>query len=425
MPTDHRDDPFEHRLGTALRQTGDTFGTDRPALIAAGQARGRRLRLRRRAAVAGGAAGIALVGVTGALVLPGGGSGQDTRERQPAAARRTTPPPATSIAPQPVSGERLIATLERLLPEGKVSGAEAWGGGGDLPMPSVRLVHDDGEGGGAISVALNRVEPGSQVAREAITCPDKVYVPHDSCTTSRLSDGSVLMLFQGYEYPDRRVDTKLWRAELVTPEGEHVGVSEWNAEAEKDAPITRAEPPLSLSQLKKVATAAEWRALVPATPDEAKRQGQGQDGRPAAPQPTFSGSAVDTLATLLPADAKVVGRGGAGDFGYVVVDDGKGQSLVQINVQPGMADVAGELFGEAETLPDGTLVTDRQVPGEKGGAGVVMWTVDTLRTDGLRVVISAFNSGSQQTPATREAPALTIGQLRGIALAPEWPALLK
>ncbi|MFG3659939.1 hypothetical protein [Streptomyces sp. NPDC047706] len=423
MPTDHLDDPFEHRLGTALRQTGDIFDTDRPALIAAGQARGRRLRLRRRAAVAGGAAGIALVGVTGALALPGNGSGQGAQERQPAAARPTTPPPATSIAPQPVSGERMIATLERLLPEGKVSDAEARGGGGDLPMPSVRLVHDDGEGGGAISVVLNRVEPGSQAAREAITCPDKVHVPHDSCITSRLSDGSVLMLFQGYEYPDRRVDTKLWRAELVTPGGEHVGVSEWNAEAEKDAPVTRAEPPLSLSQLKQVATAGEWRALVPAALGEPK--GQGRDSRPAAPQPTFTGSAADTLATLLPEDAKVVGKGGEGDFGYLVVDDGKGLSLVQINVQPGMDDVVGELFGGAETLPDGTLVTDRQTPGEKGGAGVVMWTVDTLRTDGLRVVISAFNSGSQQTAATREAPALTLAQLRGIALDPRWPTLLR
>ncbi|WP_171109988.1 MULTISPECIES: hypothetical protein [Streptomyces] len=421
MPTEHYDDPFEERLGAALRQTGDTFDTDRPALIAAGRARGRKLRLRRRAAVAGGAASIALVGVAGALVLPGSGTGKvtDAAEQQSVGSGRTPFAPATSTAPQAVSAEHMIATLKQLLPAGKVSGAEGSGG----TMPSVRLVYDDGEGSGAVSVALNRVEPGSRTAQEATTCPDKVYVPHDSCTTSRLSDGSMLMLFQGYEYPDRRVDTKLWRAELVTPEGEQVTVTEWNAEAEKDAPLTRPEPPLSLAELKVIVTASQWLPLVPAAPDGWKEPGA--SGKPAAPQATLTGSAVNTLVTLLPEDAKVVSKGGEGDFGYVVVDDGKGQSLVQINVQPDMRDVADELYGDAETLPDGTLVTTRQGPGEKGGAGVVMWTADTMRTNGFRVVISAFNSGAQHSPATREAPALTIEQLREIALDPQWAAQLK
>lgn len=108
----------------------------------------------------------------------------------------------------------------------------------------------------------------------------------------------------------------------------------------------------------------------------------------------------------------------------MVLDDGKGQSLVQINVQPGMADVADALFGaDAETLPDGTKVATRQEPGEKGGEGVVMWTVDTLRTDGLRVVISAFNSGAQHTAATRDTPALTMAQLKEIATSEKWKTL--
>ncbi|GAA1419322.1 hypothetical protein GCM10009601_16050 [Streptomyces thermospinosisporus] len=32
------------------------------------------------------------------------------------------------------------------------------------------------------------------------------------------------------------------------------------------------------------------------------------------------------------------------------------------------------------------------------------WTADTLRPDGLRVVISAFNSGARHEDATRDAP---------------------
>ncbi|GAA3220717.1 hypothetical protein ACFQE4_20390 [Streptomyces thermocoprophilus] len=92
-----------------------------------------------------------------------------------------------------------------------------------------------------------------------------------------------------------------------------------------------------------------------------------------------------------------------------------------MNVQTRMNDVADELFGsDAETLPDGTRVAVHQGPGEKGGEGVVMWTVDTLRADGRRVVISAFNSGQQSTARTRETPALTVAQMREIALSPAW-----
>src|SRR5690606_5639079 len=60
---------------------------------------------------------------------------------------------------------------------------------------------------------------------------------------------------------------------------------------------------------------------------------------------------------------------------------------------------------------------------EKGAEGVVMWTVDTVRPDGGRVVISAFNSGSQHESATRATPARTMKELRAVALAPEWDAL--
>lgn len=49
-----------------------------------------------------------------------------------------------------------------------------------------------------------------------------------------------------------------------------------------------------------------------------------------------------------------------------------------------------------------------------------MWTVDTIRKDGFRVVISAFNSGAQNTAATRATPALTMTQLKAIATSGKW-----
>ncbi|MEU2423072.1 hypothetical protein ABZ619_18965 [Streptomyces sp. NPDC007851] len=421
MPVEqqHSDsDPFERELSAALRRTGGGFDADRAALAAAGTARGRRLRRRRRAAVLGGAAGVALVGVGGAVAVSWGGSSSSTR---PPAAVSTSPHvTASPSAVRPVTSDDMIGTLEKLLPAGKIQQAEGRGVDPDEPLvdPYAQVVYDDGHGAAAISVAVNRVLPGGTDARQVTQCPDKVYIPYDSCVTSHLPDASVVTVVKGYEYPDRRVDTKLWTANLVTPDGHHVSVSEWNAAAEKDAPISRQQPPLSAAQLKVLAAAQEWRGVVDAIPEDPRQTQEpptaGQDGK----------GIRRTLVSLIPKGLKVVAQGSDDDqFTYVVVDDGHGRSLVQINVQPNMSDVADQLFGTgSRTLPDGTLVAEHKGPGEKGGAGVVMWTADTLRTDGFRVVISAFNSGSQRTPATRTAPALTMAQLRAIALSPRWRA---
>ncbi|MFF4114795.1 hypothetical protein ACFY0P_15160 [Streptomyces sp. NPDC001714] len=409
------DQAFEVRLSAALHDAGDTFDADRRSLVAAGTVRGRRLRLRRRATALGGAAGVALAGVGGALLLPwsGGPSGR------PPAAVSTTPRPTVSPTARAVTSDEMISMLEKLLPEGKFGKAQGRGVDASEPLvaPYAQVVFDDGHGPGAISVAVNRVLPGGYDARQAVRCPDKVFTPYDSCTTSHLPDASVVTVVKGYEYPDRRVDTKLWTANLVTPDGHHVSVSEWNAAAEKDAPISRDEPPLSAGRLKTLAAAKEWRGVVDAIPEDPRQTQE-------PPMAQEDGKAIrQTLTSLVPKGLKVVAHGSDDDsqFTYVVVDDGKGRSLVQVNVQPDMSDVADQLFGSgSETLADGTRVAERKQPGEKGGAGVVMWTVDTLRTDGFRVVVSAFNSGSQRTAATRTAPAPTMKQLRAIALSPKW-----
>ncbi|MGW0828229.1 hypothetical protein [Streptomyces sp. NPDC002845] len=419
----HDDDAFESRLAGALRHTGDAFDTDRAALASAGEARGRGLRLRRRVTVVGGAASIALVGLGGALAVPwsGGDSGrQSVGDSRPSSSLApSTTASATAAEPAPVSGDELLSTLKQLLPEGEVSDEGARGTDEELG-PFAHLVYDDGEGESAIGVSLGRMEPGSQEARETTTCPDKRLVPYDDCNTSELSDGSVLMVFQGYEYPDRRVETKHWLAELITPQGHHIGVSAWNARAQKDAPISRPEPALSPAQLQKVAEAPEWRAAIDTIPENPKGEGAEEPGFP----PGVDSAAIrKTLIGLLPEGVDVVGEGGQEtEYAYIVVDDGQGETFVQINVQPGMSDVEHQLFGPgSETLPDGTKVTTRQGPGDV--PGVVMWTADTMRPGGMRVVISAFNSGTQNDPATRDTPALTIEQLKAMAVSEQWAGL--
>ncbi|MFD4127615.1 hypothetical protein ACFXKK_29355 [Streptomyces globisporus] len=157
------------------------------------------------------------------------------------------------------------------------------------------------------------------------------------------------------------------------------------------------------------------------SPDPASR-GTHDAGEPAPPldytllMPTFRALLPEGLTVTDVTDS-------GGEFASVVVNDGKGRSLVQINVQQDMRDVAHQLYGDATTLPDGTLLATSKKPGEKGGAGVVMWTADSMRPDGMRVVVSAFNSGEQSSAATRKAPALTMDQLTALVISPEWPKL--
>ncbi|PWI17748.1 hypothetical protein DI272_29000 [Streptomyces sp. Act143] len=410
MPVDQHSDPFEDRVAAELRAAGGGFEPDLAALTTAGLARGRRLRLRRRAAVVGGAASLALVGVGGALLLPGGGAGP---HQASVAAGPSATPTVTPTLPA-VSDQELIDTLKEQLGYGKFS-EERGSGTADKAGPYAALVWDDGDGAAAVAVSLNRVQPGGEEARQLAQCPDKLYVPYDDCKSTRLDNGSVLKIVQGYEYPDKRVPTKWWYADLVSAEGQHVSVSEWNAAAEKDAPVTRDEPPLDNAELQKLATAPAWLKAIDAIPGPP----------PQEPEPTQSAPVTDVakkLVDLLPDGVQVVSRSGdEGEYGYVVVDDGKGKSLVEINVQPNSGDLLGEsMFDGAEEVGDGTMLVTHEDAGDKDVAGAVRWTVDTVRINGLRVVISAYNQGGPHDAPGREKPALTIDQLKTIALSSAW-----
>jgi hypothetical protein len=194
-------------------------------------------------------------------------------------------------------------------------------------------------------------------------------------------------------------------------------VMEWNAEAQKGAPVTREEPPLDAAELKKLVTAPAWLTAIDAIPESGKVT-------PTVPEET-SAPTTDirkTLVNLLPDGLDPVSRGGdESGWGYVVVDDGKGKSLVEINVQPNMGDLTGEsIFDGAETDGDGTLIATREDAGDKDVSGAVRWTVDTVRVNGLRVVVSALNAGGPHDAPSRDKPALTMEQLKEIALSSQW-----
>ncbi|MFD9008807.1 hypothetical protein [Streptomyces sp. NPDC059552] len=411
--------PFEDELGAALRRTGEGFTTDRHALVDAGEQRGRRMVARRRAAVVGGSAlALAVIATAGAYT---GGlfDGTDTAHRADVAAPPTGPgrngeQPRTNTGA--VTAEQLIANLKSLLPGGELTGAEARGTSDELG-PWVSGVYDDGKGRSAVSVRLQRVDPNGNLARDQTECGDKSVQGYDDCRTEQLADGSRLMLHKGYEYPDRRVDTKVWSATLVTPQGFMVGASEWNAAAEKDAPVSRTDPPLATEELKTLVISTLWHPALNDLPTVEPEAPQEQS--PTALRDRNAGAALEHLITGLGVKTPIVARGGQGGSGYVVLDDGSGRSLVRITIQQGGEGDAGFTAADATVRPDGTKVK-AMVGRATKGKDVMQWSVDTLREDGLRVLVSSFNGADPNGTPTRDSPALTLGQLHEIALAPGW-----
>ncbi|MEW1721729.1 hypothetical protein [Streptomyces sp. NPDC093109] len=408
-----RFDPFEHELGKALRRAGDTFApADRSALVDAGVARGRRRRARRRTAVAaGGVFALAAAGLAGGY---GGGPPGGTTHTVSLGADEGAD---LITGPKAVAGDDLAATLATLLPDGTLTGIEV----SESQGLNVRGVFDDGDGAAEVSVALGT--SGSFRTEDPAGCPDRLHVPNAACTSTELSDGGRLMIFQGNVYADLREKTKVWRAVLRTADGHVIEANEYNAPAEKGAAVSRAEPPLDPARLRALVTSDAWRGHLDTLPAPSPG-GDGSDPGPDVPESTVDVAKV--MRSLLPAGLKVVGQDGqdgGGEYGYLVVDDGRGRSLVQINVQPRSEHLRGALFGgDPTTLPDGTLLREEVSGGDKDVAGAVMWTVDTLRTDGLRVVVSAFNSGDQQSAPSRAEPALTMKQLAAIATSDKWTA---
>lgn len=412
-------DAFEGGLGAAMKEEAEAFSVAGRPLVDGGITRGRRrMVLRRSATVTGSVAALALIGLGGSYVTGGIGTSQGGGNGAAVGARSSeNTGEATGSSPE----QQVISTLEELLPEAKLSKQPS---GGGTPagvrkrssQSSAAVVYDDGHGKAALSVSLGRQNP-KEVAEGDLACPDKNFTPFETCSAKTLTDGSRLVLFKGWEYPDRREETRWWYADLLTPEGYRISVHEWNAPAEKGAGVSRPAPPLSLDRMKGLAQAEEWRPLLASLPEP-----EASAPRPPAPEGLSGDAILSRLTELLPEGLTVKESGKQeAEYAYVVVDDGQGKSFVQINVQPGMSDVAATLFGsDAEVLDDGTKVVTHQGPGEKGGAGVKMREVDTIRPDGLRVVISAFNAANQNEAASREEPALTLDQLKKIATSEVW-----
>ncbi|GAA2780814.1 hypothetical protein GCM10010441_02030 [Kitasatospora paracochleata] len=134
------------------------------------------------------------------------------------------------------------------------------------------------------------------------------------------------------------------------------------------------------------------------------------------------------LLAMLPTRGKATaGKEDGPEYATALFDDGRGAGLVAVTVQSGMtAKLNGQLDCDrapvgctSVTLPGGTVVKSYQQSVD-GNDTVLCTTVDTLRPDGRRVVVSAYNAPTDRGPATRSKPVLTPDELKAVALDPRW-----
>ncbi|MFD9007341.1 hypothetical protein ACFV0T_41555 [Streptomyces sp. NPDC059582] len=314
----------------------------------------------------------------------------------------------------------MVHLLETLLPEGKFSAQRGQGqerGDKPGPPPSAELVFERDGRAAKVRVALTWYPV--PIPDQFTQCPDSAYNPYSQCTQHTLPGGVRVVLDRSPEHEGNPSGAKLYSALVTYKDGKQVLVSQSGSTNEEgdNAEVREASYPLTLEQLSEIAISTVWKPVLSAMPEPPS------GGPRTGSVSRMTGQQISHLIEqLLPPGLQAAQADGSAGFGHLTVDDGHGKSLVAVNVQRWKPDDAtmAQLFKKADMLPDGTLVSIRKGPALKGGKGAIQWSVDTLRKDGLRVVISAVNARAYRLPASRSEPALDIQQLQGIALDTAW-----
>ncbi|MEU4107492.1 hypothetical protein [Streptomyces sp. NPDC027717] len=417
------DQMFELGLPAALDAAADTLPPLPPGLLERAALRGRRKRWWQAARVGGGVV-LTMVTIGGVLAGTGVLHGGPARPPGLALADPAVTGGVRTTAP-PVSAADMVATLRSLMPEG---GTITHTSGKGTPanarsaMPSAGLVYTDRHGTtSAVDLMITRSSPGTAGSEEGSGCLPVEVRPYDECSTRKFSDGSVLTSTKSFTYPNSDTGQRRWYVDLVTRDGAKLSLQEFGGGGEKDSAST-ADPVLSMDRLAAIVRSRAWRKAIDSIPaEDTPGPPPGRDELPSATRMT------SVLRSLLPGVPRLSDVDSGAGYVQLVHDDGKGQSLISVEIQrhrtrvlEGRMGCAGEhLTCHSAELKDGTEVKEARDASEKGGSAVV-WQVDTLDRDGLRVLVRAINSYAEAGPVTRPEPALSMQSLRTIALDPRW-----
>jgi hypothetical protein len=398
--------PGDYDLTAALAEAAEQFQAEPAPMIAAGLTRGRRIRRRRAAALAAGVTAVVLAAAGGTLaLLPGGGL--ETVVTSPAGAGSSPGVPKLGY-----TDKQLIHALETALPTGRFSAP-----GAQVDPRSANsqaeVVFDDGAGAARFLLTVGRtsLDLGSE-----LNCAE---LSADSCVITSRPDGSRVQEWtaHGSQLMGGGGDTvKLRQISLEYPDGREIGLMELNA-PNQNGPSTRTDPPLSFDQLiAAVQNQKAWAPIWAGTP---------LPDFPSVPpqERAFAWQQLDgTLESLLPAGLHISNAGGRTEEVELFADDGHGAGLVQLKIMPQqMLHTKG---GTTTVQPDGTkLILDPDAKTDDPNAvkTVRAMSATLLRSDGTAIVVTAFNSAGFDVAPNRQAPVLTLDQLKAIVLSSKWP----
>ncbi|MCX4757524.1 hypothetical protein [Kitasatospora purpeofusca] len=256
------------RLHEAMRHSSDAFGPHRADLVLRAAARGRRLRLVRRARIAALAAAVAGAAVMGVTQLSPGAAPALSPAVTPTSTPTFAPAPTATLVPvptrppsaaPPVGGPRsgpLAAQLAAFMPPGtttRVSSSGAFEDGrvtlSRTGTASGSVLHDDGRGGASVVVRLADIDPRTP------SCDPGPWLFCDILADGTEIKAEKAKLTSGY---------LLWSVHVLHPDGRKVDVDELNTdripEKATTASPTRAEPPLTIDQLQAIALSPHWAA---------------------------------------------------------------------------------------------------------------------------------------------------------------------
>jgi hypothetical protein len=420
--------PFEDDFSDALRAAADASPAPAVELLAAGaQQRGKRKKLRRTLV-----ASVATV----AVVAGGGVLATQLRpipaDRQSIASAAVAPSsasasPAADTTAEPVTAAQMLTLLKQQLPTGLQ--LDAVRSQGATPEPDVKAdgpfadyAVTDARGKGEVSINVQHLAAPLNLTLKSLTCQEGALKDGNSCTRTALAGGAYLRLLKNnMTMADGTV--MAWQAQLQRPDGILVTAESWNTSPSNPTP-TRAEPPLSTEQLGTLVQAPVWLTAA---------AGVHTDVSAVDPQahtwlPVPVADILRTAAPLLPSGLTELQPGGEDSFATFLVDDGHGRSLVRVNVEDWSVyqkekfnggDISDE-FTKAEVLPDGTKVIAETQDPFGPYQGVVDSEVSVLRADKLLIRVESFNGTDFKGSVTRSRPALTLDQLKAIALSPSW-----
>jgi len=390
---------FEGQFGKTMVEAGQSNDIEIQPLIDRGLRRGRALRARRVVGAAVGAAVVVALIPIGADQLTGLSS-----TPRPASSATT----ASSGRPS-ISGTQILGLLKGLLPPGSTSQQQAIGAGGGRPYdssPRAQLVYDDGHGKAMIQLSSSQKDDTEVLGPTACPTGNPSYIV--SCRQTKLGDGSTLMVNEETIGKSGLV----WTASLVTGAGDQISLQEFNtATGQPGATVTRATPALTTAQLSAIVESTAWSPLF------AAERAALPDGQPTQAQ------VMATARKLQPSGATFGGNDAMNQEGtasFPIIKGTNRQSSLIINVQYWPVNAGDEVRQQSfpqsssTTLPDGTLIVTDQRPGNP----MTVWDVQILRPDGTDVSLSEQCMHMPNTAV--ESPALSMAQLKTIALSPVW-----